>query len=156
MKRTKPVVPVSALEQAVLQGLQMTKTFNERFVVDDDFLPEHPDREAMIDYLKTKSWRGTETGAAQYARVSLKRVREWKKLPEFTEWEALADEACTDLIEEVALAQAYFGGEKSMLQTTLKARRATYADKQEITGKNGGPVEFKIDLGTVPRPQRLD
>lgn len=154
MGKDKPIVGASALEQAIMQALHLTETFNERFVVDDDFLPDHPDREAMVAFLKTKSWRGTDTGAAQYARIPLTRLRGWREIEEFREYEALADHACTDLIEEVALAQAYFGGDKAMLQTTLKARRSNkYGDKQEITGRNGGPIE--ISLGSMPRPKKL-
>jgi len=112
----------------------------------------------MIVYLKALSWKGTESGAADSARVSVWKVRnEWRKYKEFVEMEQLAHEACTDLVEETALMLGYLNGDQRMIERVLKARRGDrYNDRQEITGKGGAPIEFTINLGGVPRPQRLE
>ena len=112
----------------------------------------------MVLYLKALSWKGTESGAADSARVSMLKVRkEWRKIPEFRELEEMANEACTDLVEETALMLGYLNGDQRMIERVLKARRAEkYNDRQEVTGKGGAPIEFVVNLGNVPRPERLE
>lgn len=156
---SKDVLPTAVTLVAILKEcLDKARVFSERFIVPDDFLPHHPERKQMVAYLKALAWKGTESGAADSARVPLTKVRkEWRKIPEFAELEQMADEACTDLAEETALMLAYVNGDQRMIERVLKGRRGEkYNDRQELTGKGGGAVEFKIDLGGVPRPQRLD
>src|SRR5690606_843447 len=62
-----------------------------------------------------------------------------------------------DLVEETALMLGYLNGDPKMMERVLKGRRGgRYNDRQEITGKGGAPIEFTINLGGVPRPQRRE
>jgi len=146
------------LANILKEAIDKARVFSDRFIVPDDFMLGHPEREKMIVYLKALSWKGTESGAADSARVSVWKVRnEWRKHKEFVEMEQLAHEACTDLVEETALMLGYLNGDQKMIERVLKGRRGDrYNDRQEITGKGGAPIEFTINLGGVPRPQRLE
>lgn len=125
-----------------------------RLIVPDEFMEAHPEREQMVIYLKARAWKGTESGAADVARIPLTKLEQWRKHPEFSAWEERADEACTDHVEEMALQMAYVAGDRHMVDRILKGRRGrVYGDRQEITGKGGGPIEI---LSTVPRPERPD
>jgi|SRR5690625_346646 len=149
-----PVEIVNVLRES----LDLAKAFSERFIVPDDFLEHRPDREQMVVYLKALSWKGTTSGAADSARVAVYTVeKEWRKLPEFVEMERMAYDASTDLAEETALMMSYVGGNRHLIERVLKGRRAdVYSDRQEVTGKGGGPVEFTVNLGGVPRAERLE
>lgn len=148
----------SIIVNVLKEALNLARSFSDRFLVPDDFLEHHPDRECMVLYLKALSWKGTTSGAADSARVPVYTVeKEWRTLPEFVEMERMANEACTDLAEETALMMSYVGGNPRTLERVLKGRRAdVYSDRQEITGKGGGAVEFQVNLGGVPRAERLD
>lgn len=147
---------VEEMTSALREAVNMLQVFESRFVIPEDFLPDHPDRDKMIVYLKARSWKGTDSGAADSARVPLRTVRQWRQLPEFVELEQDADEACTDLAEEVAMKQAVMGDTK-MLDRVLKGRRKrVYNDRVEVTGQGGGPVSFEVKTGSIPRPRRVD
>lgn len=156
MKDKDKRVTINAVKRAMMDALQLMHSFDNRFIVPDDFLPDHPEREKMIKYLKALSWKGTDSGAAMVAGVSLRKVREWREYEEFADMEELADKACTDLVHEVALTSAYTTGDRQMILAVLKARDERFADRQEITGAKGGPVQFQIHFGDIPRPKRLD
>lgn len=151
------VVTSQELLATFKRALSLMEHFGARFLVPDDFLPDHPERDKMVAYLKGRSWRGTDSGAAILARIPVKKLKAWREIPEFREMEELADQACTDLPEEMALLKAYMEGDPAMIHEVLRARRSEkYGNKQEITGKDGGPVEFTISLGGMPRPQKID
>lgn len=150
-------VSVDTLKRVLEEAISLVKSYNDRFIVPDDFLPDHPDREAMVTYLKALSWRGTTSGAAMSARVPPSKVREWRTLQEFVDWEEFANEACTDLTEEVLIFRGRSTGDRQMLERVLKGRRAEkYSDRQEITGPQGGAIPFEIRLDGVPRPNRIE
>lgn len=153
---TEPKLQDSATELAhtLVEAMNLVKVFNERFIVADDFLPEHPEREQMVQYLVARSWRGTEIAACGAAGIPRSKLDEWRKYEDFQRWEKYAEDACTDLVEEMALMQAYLHGDRQLIQTVLKARRGElYSDRIEHTGKGGGPIEI---ITSVPRPQRLE
>lgn len=149
-------VTINEVKKAMMDALSLMKSYHNRFIVPDDFLPDHPERDQIVTYLKALSWKGTDSGAAMVARVSLRKVREWREIEEFKDMEELADKACTDLVHEVALNLAYTSGDRQMILAVLKARDDRFSDRQEITGPKGGPIAFQIDFGGVPRPKRLD
>ena len=153
--RKQQTISVSVLKETFQQALSFLQGLHERFIVPDDFMKKHPERERMVQYLKAKSWRGNDTGAALSAKVSLAKVREWRKHDEFREWEEMADQAFVELVEEVYLFQGLVMGDQQTLNRVLEARSKKYARRQEITGKDGGPIEFVVKLGDVPRPKRL-
>src|SRR5690606_1383768 len=100
--------PQMLLATILKEAIDKARVFSSRFIVPDDFMLGHPEREKMIVYLKALSWKGTESGAADSARVSVWKVRnEWRRHKEFVEMEQLAHEACTDLVEETALMLGY-------------------------------------------------
>jgi len=156
-KKTKKAMledSATELARALLEAMNLVKVFNDRFIVADDFLPEHPEREKMVQYLVARSWRGTEIAACGAAGIPRSKLEEWRKYEDFKRWEKYAEEACTDLVEEMALMQAYLHGDKDLIKTVLKARRGDlYSDRVEHTGKGGGPIEI---ITSVPRPQRLE
>lgn len=154
-KTTKAMLEDSATElaRALLEAMNLVKVFNDRFIVADDFLPEHPEREKMVQYLVARSWRGTEIAACGAAGIPRSKLEEWRKYEDFKRWEKYAEEACTDLVEEMALMQAYLHGDKDLIKTVLKAKREGYSDRIEHTGKGGGPIEI---VTSIPRPQRLE
>lgn len=154
-KNDKATIKDSATELAhtLLEAMNLVKVFSERFIVADDFLPEHPEREQMVEYLIARSWRGTEIAACGAAGIPRSQLDEWRKYEDFQRWEKYAVEASTDLVEEMALMQAYLHGDRKMIQTVLKAKREGYNDRIEHTGKDGGPIEI---VTAVPRPQRLE
>lgn len=149
---------MQALTGVLREALDIAQGFNERFIVPDSFLEHHPDRDKMVVYLKALSWKGTTSGAADSARVSVYTVeKEWRKIPDFNEMERMANDAATDLAEETAMMMAYVGGNRHLIDRVLKGRRAdVYSDRQEVTGRGGGPVEFTVSLGNVPRAERLE
>jgi len=131
------------------------KALHDSFVVPDDFLPKHPERQQMVEYLKERAWRGTDAGAASALRIPLSKLREWRKIPEFVDMEKLADEACTDLVEEQALFLA-FTGDKDMMRRVLEARRPEkYAQRVEHSGPRGQAIPIQVVLGDIPRPKRV-
>lgn len=155
-RKEQNTISVTFLKETFQQALSLLQGFHERFIVPDSFMKKHPEREQMVQYLKAKSWRGNDTGAAMSAGVSLAKVREWRKHEEFCEWEEMADQACTDLVEEAFLFHGLGTGDQQTLSRVLEARSARYTKRQEITGKGGGPITFEVKLGDVPRPKKLD
>lgn len=151
------IVTAEEIMKVFKSTMEFIQTQHSRFIVPDDFLPDHPERDKMVTYLKGLAWRGTESGAAQLAGVSLRKIREWRELDEFAEFEELADQACTDLVEEVLLHSAYVSGDRQMIIAALKGRRPDkFSDRVEHTGPKGGPIAFNIVQDSVPRPKRLD
>jgi len=150
--------PVTAQEilKVFKDTLNFIQTQHNRFLVPDDFMKDHPERQKMVEYLKGLSWRGTESGAAQIAGVSLRKVREWREFEEFADFEELANEACTDLVEETLLYSAYATGDTRKIEMALKARRKNYNERLELSGPKGQPLTFNVILDSVPRPQRLE
>ena len=152
-----PIVTAEEIVKVFKDTVAFIQHQHNRFIVPDDFMEGHPEREKMVNYLKGLAWRGTESGAAQIAGVSLRKVREWREYDEFVEFEELADQACTDLVEEVLLHSAYVSGDKQMILAALKGRRPDkFSDRVEHTGPKGGPLTFQIVQDSVPRPKRLD
>jgi len=154
--KNKNRATINEVKKAMMDALQLMQDFSSRFIVPDDFLPDHPEREKMVKYLKARSWKGTDSGAAQIAGISLRKLREWRQIEEFADMEELADQSCTDLVHEVALNLAYVTGDRQMILAVLKARDERFTDRQEITGPKGGPIPFQINFGDIPRPKRLD
>lgn len=151
------IITAEEIVKVFKSTMDFIRTQHNRFIVPDDFMKDHPERDKMVNYLKGLSWRGTESGAAQIAGVSLRKVREWREHEEFVEWEELADQACTDLVEEVLLYSAYVSGDRQMILAALKGRRPDkFSDRVEHTGPKGGPLTFQIVQDSVPRPKRLD
>lgn len=154
-KSKKSSAPTAeALARVINEALRFVQHVHGRFKVPEDALADEPERDSMVKYLQARAWRGTEAGACYSAGVSMLDLERWRQNPEFVKLENLADEACTDLLEESSVIHGYMG-DKDMLKMTLQARRAKYSPRQEITGKGGGPVEFTITTGNIPRPKRL-
>lgn len=143
------------LKQIISETFQVLRAFYDRIVIPDDFMADHKDRDSMIVYLKALSCKGNETGAAYAAKVSMKKLREWQQIEEFAEMEDFANQAYTDLLKEIATAQI-IAGDKALLQSFIRARDPSFAERQEITGPKGGPIPFQISFEGLPRPKRLD
>lgn len=155
MKQKQQRQPTAAELAAVFtEVLRFVQHLHGKFRVPDDALANEPDRALMVKYLQARAWRGNEAGACYSAGISPADLEEWRQNEEFVKLEQMADKACTDLLEESAVIHAYLG-DKDMLKSLLKARSEKFSDRQEITGKGGGPVEFTIKLEGIPRPQRL-
>lgn len=153
--KRRPKIYADELKDMLTDALAMGKALHERFIVDDDFMPDHPEREQMVQYLKAKSWRGNVSGAAMTAGVSMRKViKEWRQYEEFVEMEQFADQACTDLVEETGLFKVYSSNDKSLIRDHLKGRKR-YTDRQEVSGPDGAPLSFEINLTGIPRPRRL-
>lgn len=125
---------------------------------------------------------GTVTHAAEIAGISRRMVQYWKKDdPEFAEAFRVAEEKAADRLEQEARRRAiegvpqpvFYKGRKvgtiqkysnNLLMFLLKgARPEKYRERvtQEITGKNGGPIEASIraevsQLTPEERKQRID
>ena len=64
----KNPVTVQEIVNAINDTLNFIQTQHNRFIVPDDFMEDHPEREKMVTYLQGKSWRGTESGGARLAK----------------------------------------------------------------------------------------
>lgn len=145
---------ISEMARMLVEAMNLVPILQGRLIISDAFLPDHPEREDMVAYLQARAWKGTDAGSCYVAGIPRDKLEEWRKIAEFRQWETWAEEACTDLAEEMLLLQGYLGGEKDALARALKARRsAKYNERQEITGKGGGPIEV---ISLVPRPQKVD
>ena len=151
----EPADPAERAARILNRVRQYVRALHNSFVVPDTFLPDHPEREKMVLYLKERAWRGTDAGAASVLNIPLSTLDEWRKIPEFAEWEQRADRACADLVEENLLFLAYTG-DKEAIRRVLEGRRPErYAQRVEHTGRGGGPVEIRVVLGDIPRPERV-
>lgn len=114
-------------------------------------------------YILALRQRGLESTAANTAGVTMKEVRAaYKADPIFEEQAHESMDLATDAFEEEAIRRAVDGVEKgiyfrgfevatettysdALLVKVLAARRPElYGNKTEITGANGGPIEFTI------------
>lgn len=91
--------------------------------------------------------------AARAAGISRRSAYEWRDAdPDFRrDWDAAEQEA-VDKLEKVAWQRATADNSDRMLEILLKAHRPEkYVDRvrQEVTGRNGGPIGIQFDLSSL-------
>ena len=86
---------------------------------------------------------GTVTAACEYARINRSTWYEWvKKDADFKAQVEAAEEQVTDRIEQTATQKAVAGDTTLLIFMLKNRRREKYADRHEISGPDGGPIEL--------------
>jgi transposase-like protein len=97
--------------------------------------------EKKAKFLSVLAEGGSVTLAARAIGVARKNVYEWRKKDEQfkADWEDAVEQG-TDLLEDVAVRRAMDHSDTLLIFLLKGRRKARYAERQEHTGKDGGPI----------------
>jgi transposase-like protein len=100
--------------------------------------------EKKAKFLSVLGEGGSITQAARAIGVARRNVYEWRKKDEQfkADWDDVVEQG-TDLLEDVAVRRAMDYSDTLLIFLLKGRRKARYAERQEHTGKDGGPITLR-------------
>jgi transposase-like protein len=101
--------------------------------------------EKKAKFLSVLAEGGSVTLAARAIGIARKNVYAWRNKDEQfkADWDDAVEQG-TDMLEDAAVERAIKGKSDTMIISLLKSRRKEkYAERQEHTGKGGGPITLR-------------